>query len=340
MTQIQGWIAGPADDFPVHDSGLNTIAAGRWTKIHQMHANDITAFPRQVHSGSAFDQKRNRLLIFGSDTHGRDWDNSVRAFDLDTLSWSSLSDQQPFSNYIVTAEGVPGALADKHLFPWAMHAFDAINYDPVADRLVVASKPEHLKPGRFKSPISNSLWDRALSHPTWSFDFTTERWETLVTDKAVHLFPYASAYSREHHAIFGFRPDGVFKLSLTLPSWNKVARSSINAYHTQAVWDSDNQAFVIAGSHDLSNTIHIYRPGEDKTIEMPTSGKRPPGFEHTPMAYYESNGMVAFVIDVRQDGEDLAETWLYNLKQDKWKQLWGAEFPFHLGMNYHMQYSS
>lgn len=338
VTQIQGWINGPADSAPIHSTSLDHIPAGRWSKIHQMSPNDTIAFKRQRHSGSAFDQKRNRLIIFGSDTHGNDWDNSIRAFDLNTRSWLSLSEEQPFSSYRTSAAGLAISGTKDQIAPWAMHTFDSVNYDPVSDNLIVASKPEHLKPGRFKSPVSKQLWSRASSHPTWSYNFSTQRWLPLVVDKAEHFFPYASAYSDTHNTVFGFRPNGVFKLSASTRTWKKIAQSHVKGYHTQAVWDSGNGAFVIAGNHNLSNTIHIYRPGEDQTQEMTTPGIRPSGFEHSPMAYHESSGKVAFVIDTRKEGKDYAETWLYTLMHDKWQLLPTADFPFHLGMNYHMQY--
>lgn len=339
VNQIREWIRGPEDSALVYKGSLNNLPVNRWVKIHQMTPNDKVTFERQRHSGSTFDTLRNRLLIFGSDTHGTNWDNSIHAFDLNTLTWSTVSASAPRASYTATANGLASAVTDDGIQPWAMHTFDAINYDPINDRLIVASKPDHLKPGRFGDWITPEVWQSITTHPTWAFDFSTKYWTPIVRNQAVDFFPYATAYSNKEQAIFGFRPEAVYKLD-NGNSWNKIAKSNINAYHTQAVWDAKNNTFIIAGAHDLRNDIYIYRPGAASTIRMTTPGKRPTGFQHSPMAYHSTSGQIAFVIDNNEKGNDVAQTWLYSLDKDQWTQVTSAEFPFHLGMNYHMQYSS
>ena len=60
-----------------------TIPRGSWLKVHQQQATDEIRFQRQRHSGSAWDSRRGRLLLFGSDTHGANIDNSLYSFDLE-----------------------------------------------------------------------------------------------------------------------------------------------------------------------------------------------------------------------------------------------------------------
>ncbi len=68
---------------------LKVLPAGAWFKIHEQVGDSEEVFSRQVHGGAAFDPVRGRLMLFGSDTHSLNWDNSVRVFDMGTLRWSS-----------------------------------------------------------------------------------------------------------------------------------------------------------------------------------------------------------------------------------------------------------
>ncbi|OPX22239.1 MAG: hypothetical protein B1H04_05340 [Planctomycetales bacterium 4484_123] len=67
------------------------------------------AFRRQAHGGSCFDTKRGRLVLFGSNTHGRTWMNSPLFFDPVTTTWSRAYDDDKPETYTVNAEGIPVA---------------------------------------------------------------------------------------------------------------------------------------------------------------------------------------------------------------------------------------
>ena len=60
---------------PVRNPDLLKLEPDVWVKIHEPKAGEAT-FRRQPHGGSCFDTKRGRLILFGSDTHGRDFTNS------------------------------------------------------------------------------------------------------------------------------------------------------------------------------------------------------------------------------------------------------------------------
>ncbi len=48
---------------------LRELPVGKWVTLHQQRVDDEVFFGRQNHGGSAFDSKRGRLVLFGSDTH-------------------------------------------------------------------------------------------------------------------------------------------------------------------------------------------------------------------------------------------------------------------------------
>ena len=78
---------------------LLSIADNQWVKIYPQatsllqrlsfdnHSDSGLSWYRQGHAGLAFDSKTKSLLIFGSNSHGEDWDNRVHEFNLLSLKW-------------------------------------------------------------------------------------------------------------------------------------------------------------------------------------------------------------------------------------------------------------
>jgi hypothetical protein len=341
---IERWLQGEIDSstaFPLHElspgnySYLN-IPQGKWLKVHQQSQADDVQFVRQMHSGSAWDSKRSRLIIVGSDTHGENWDNSLYYFDLRRLKWLRAYEPDSAESYRVDKSSVAVA-GIKAIHPWAMHVFDGVNYSPVDDSLVLSSFPGHLKAKHFKNG-GGSLLGRVKKHPTWIYDFETSRWK-VWPGKPVHFFPYASAYDTDRNLVVGFLPNGIFEFHNNNEGWKKVGKRSVAAWHTQAVYDDKHQCFVLFGTNSYGNAVHVYRAGDTESQEMPTAGLRPPGASSPPLAFDSEIGKVVALVDTEIDGEKMAQTWLYDTGSDSWSLAVGADFPFKLGMNYHMQYS-
>src|SRR3546814_15916919 len=78
---------------------------------------------RQGHGGIAYDSKRGTLLLFGSNTHGEDWDDSVHEFDPATKQWSTHSAPAPPGNYRADHAGNRTAGPPDRLPPWAMTTY-------------------------------------------------------------------------------------------------------------------------------------------------------------------------------------------------------------------------
>ncbi|WP_321528184.1 hypothetical protein [Sedimenticola selenatireducens] len=344
--QLAGFFSGPVDSTPVTvinavpggktNPAFHTLAKGRWIKIHQQGAEDTVKFDRQRHGGSAFDSKRGRLILFGSDTHGTDWSNVIRTFDMGALRWSVFGEIGRPEHYTVSSDGVPIASAD-HVQPWAMHTFDAIEYDPIHDRLIVASHPEHLKPGRFGNWLAD-IWPQIQQHPTWVYDFVSNQWEYDL-GKTTSFFPYATAYDSRRGHFLGIRPDGIFQY-LQQGGWSKVVKKGPYAYHTNAVYDQKNDAVVIFGNNKNSNDVWIYRPETEQLKRQSTAGIRPPGTQASPLAYHAGVGQVVALVDDPDQDAQVAQTWMYDTALDRWERLPEGDFPYRLGMNYNLQYDN
>ena len=109
---IKRWVMGDIDKSDVYQLKFNsfdTIPRNRWVKIHQQKPEDRVHFVRQAHAGSGFDQARGKVLLFGSNTHGNDWNNTVYSFDLGTLQWTEAYPVDLPDTYTVNVEGIPVA---------------------------------------------------------------------------------------------------------------------------------------------------------------------------------------------------------------------------------------
>ncbi len=345
-------MAGLKDSTPL-DAALAKMEPNRWVLLHRQSATDAVRFTRQRHGGSAFDSKRGRLILFGSDTHDKnpnrnprtheelDWKNNPFFFDMKTLAWSTPYPEDSWETYRVNEAGLPVAGIDAER-PWAMHTFGALIYDPVRDEMVVCSWPGHMRPGRFTDVLAH-VWDDVKKHPTWTYALKTGKWHALECDP-VHFFPYAAAYDSDRNRIIGYGGVGIAELGGEPRTWTYIPEKSMFGWHNNAVYDSKNKALVVFGTNRNANDIVAYWPDSGKHVKMPTPGKRPPEDQHAPMCFDPESGLTVVVVDPRTPPEDgskrtnQAETWLYDLSEDQWTQLPDASLPFPMGMNYNLEY--
>ena len=316
-----------------HNADLLRLPPGEWTKIHQQSDGDAAAFRRQAHGGAAFDARRGRLMLFGSDTHREDWDNTVRFFDVAALRWSQAYAADDPQTYRVNADGlaVAGSAGER---PWAMHTFDAVEYDPQADRLIVSSYPQHMAPDKSWG-MDAALWKQIRRHPTWLYSIADNRWQALP-GKAPMFFPYATTFDPNRNAVIGANPDGFWELSGTPATWRRIARGTPQAWHTAAAYDADRDTVVMFGTNKRANAVWQYRRGDEAGSKMPTPGQRPPGGESVPLVYHAGLRQVIALVTNRQT--KTTETWLYATAADAWTRVESARLPFNIGMNYQAAY--
>lgn len=318
----------------IKNPGYDDLLGGVWIKIHQQASNDPESFTRQTHGGATFDPVRGRIILFGSDTHGVNWDNTVRYFDMAALTWSYAYPPDDPTTYRVNQKGFPvaGINGDR---PWAMHTFDAIEFDSVSDRLIVASHPGHLSP---KKPwgVNPVLWKKIESHPTWVYHIGTNRW-TPLTINGESFFPYGMTFDPERRRVLGVKPSGIWELDIDSGEWQTVGSRAPAVWHNAAVFDSDRDVVLSFGSNGRSNSVWQYRIGDDSAQEMPTPGVRPPGASSPPLVYHPGIKRVVALVENESGGaHGSTETWLYSTGDDSWEKLKSATLPFAIGMNYSM----
>jgi len=311
----------------------------RWVKLHERQPTDAVQFRRQAHGGSCFDSKRGRLILFGSNTHGRDWTNSPLNFDVGSRTWSRIYANDDRATYAVSQDGIPIA-GPNGMHPWAMHTFGAVLYDPSRDEMVVACAPKHMVPGRFTDSVKD-LWPKITKFPTWVFDLKLNQWRPLPCE-AVDFFPHSAAYDTDRKVVLGYRSDGIYELAGEPRIWTRQTKKVyLGGWHSNCVYDSKHRALVVFGANTNTNDIEAYFPATKKHQLMPTPGERPPKDQHNPMAFHPRLGETVVIVDrQRSDHQTVAETWLYDLGKDAWSQLRTAMLPFGCGMNYNLEYDS
>ncbi len=307
----------------------------KWLAIHEQAAGDEVRFKRQEHGGGCFDSKRNRIVLFGSNTHGKDWTNSPLIFDVAAMKWSRLYPNDEQATYKADARGlaVAGANGDH---PWATHTFGTVIYDSGRDEMVVCCYPGHMVPGRFSNALAG-VWGTVKVHPTWTFSFAENKWVPLAC-KPVHFFPNAAAWDSDRKVVVGYGGSGLWELGGEPREWKKIPGSPLCGWHNNAVYDSKNKAVLVFGSNENSNDMIVLRPEAKEHKKMPTPGTRPPKDQHCPMAFDPVAGRTVVVIDSGTKENAKAETWLYDLAADSWQQIPEATLPFGCGMNYNMYY--
>lgn len=313
------------------------IPPNRWVKLHEQKTTDAVRFRRQPHGGSCFDTKRGRLILFGSDTHGRDWTNSPLIFEIERKRWIRTYANDERETYAANRDGT-GVAGKKGNHPWAMHTFGTVLYDPGRDEMVVACAPKHMVPGRFTNSVKD-LWPKIKTFPTWTFNLKTNHWKPLPC-KAVDFFPHSAAFDSDRKVVLGYRSDGIWELSGAPRSWKRVTRKVfLGGWHSNCAYDSKNKALVIFGTNTNSNDIEAFYPANGRHQLMPTPGPRPPKDQHNPMDFYPPIGQTVVLVDrKREDKTTVTETWTYDLARDSWTQITKATLPFGCGMNYNLEY--
>ena len=124
-----------------------------------------------------------RLILFGSNTHGGDWENSPRMFDPASLAWSRVYPFDPPPTYAVTRRASGGRREGRSFVGHAHlrgRAFRSL-----------ATRWSCVLPGHGAGSIlqrAEELWPKVRKFPTWTFDLKTSRWRALECEP-VHFFP-------------------------------------------------------------------------------------------------------------------------------------------------------
>jgi hypothetical protein len=332
------YIRGTGGDLPAEVENslqLRSLPPNRWIKYHEERPR---GWSRQGHAGIAFDSKRGTLLIFGSDTHGENWDNSVHEFDPRRKRWQTHQPPADAKTYRTDAAGAPVAGAAPPM-PWAMHTYDSIEYHPALDALVVMSTTEHTPGGAAVTNVKRQ--------PTWIYDLSTRQWRQFDTggNASPSFFAGSSAFDAARGLLVAYRY-GVWEMDSAAGLWRQASSEYHHEIHHTMVYDQRRRALFVFGDHRPTNKVWRYQPGAAAgerghwIQHQPKGDVCPPG-SIIPAAYAADQDVFVLVVDdatsdAAPGGRTASvSTCLYDPAMDTYTKLPAAELPA-IGMNFMM----
>ena len=310
---------------------LLNLPANQWVKYHHVENGD---WWRKGHAGLAYDNKRGSLLIFGSDTHGDDWDNTIHEFLPIQRRWIQHGSNSSQKSYRVDATGNPISGAEQ-LQPWAMHTYDGIEYDSITDSLIVVAEPDH-------NPIGKTITQHK-NNPIWSYKLDTNEWQVFQVDSTqkYNFFGAATAFDRDRKVLM-ICSHGLWSLN---SDTNKVSKifNSPNCLHSTMAYDSWYKDLYIFGAHKPSNLIwklqrDILTDKPQEWLKITPTGTLPPPFTTTPVAFDQQTG--SFLLVVNNVGKDAssASTFVYHPVKNQYFKLPNGNLS-KVGMNFMMAWA-
>ncbi len=301
----------------------------RWKKIHTAR---FLRWTRQGHGSAVIDPGRDKLYVFGSDTHNHDWDNSVHEFDLATLRWTTHYPPAAKSSY--RADGLGRAIAGEGaLLPWAMHVFDNLVYDPRLDALILTARPDH-------NYEAHRIAPQARIHPTWIYHLASRTWSILPNDGEPYPsnFAGATAYDSLRDTIVLYK-HGIYELGPERKRWRLATRESHHTIHYNLEYDRIHHVFAVFGGK--TDSVWLYRPDllpgrPGRWERRDPTGDPCPADEAFPVAFSPHLGQFLLLPrDPRRQGRVAC---LYDVATNRYRRLPSADLPIADTMNYMMTY--
>ena len=340
---VRQWQFADADGSAGLNARLLALEPNRW---FQLRTTGDMSWRRQGHAGIAYDSRRGKLYVFGSNTHGEDWDDSVHEFDPATSRWETHYTAARPETYRADERGHAIA-GDERLLPWAMHTFDNVVYDPSLDAIIVTALPLHNRQARERAPA-------AVVHPTWIYDLWNREWRIFPNGgkPSPSFFAAASAYDARRDVIVAYGRSGLWEIGPDRKEWQRASREHHHDMHFNMVYDSRRGQLGVFGDHGGSNAVWIYTPGPragdaGRWQRHLPGGDACPADEHFPAAFDEERGLYLLVPDDRSPGRGQGSrgrasptrsvTLVYDPDADRYTRLPQGDLE-PLGMNYMMVY--
>ena len=269
---------------PIAQSGpVDDLQAGHWYEVPNSSLNSVTPNPlppgfrgaiMDAWSGGAYDTVRDRLIVWGGG-HGDYAGNEVYVFDINTMSWSRLTD--PSAD---TGGSEVGGLYPDGL-PRSRHTYNYLEYAPNADRFYSIG-------GGVMYPVgqTNDTKVHAFNFNTLTWDSTLSR----IPEQNPNTIAAISAYDPVTGKIW-YRSTYSGNLAAYDPvadQWSpNYGGNYYLSYGTTAAVDSKRHKMVAAG-RGIVLLFDLDNPGDP--VEIPTSGNLSiqnsfyPGFVYDPVS--------------------------------------------------------
>lgn len=315
-----------------------SLPARRWVKL----TTHGTAAPKVFHGGAAIAAERNEVYFVGSDTHHptsleKGESNAVYRLNLETLTWSQDYEQDAKSTYRIVLHQQAETTTGR---PWAMHTFDAVEWDPAVERVVVVSHPEHT---RFRPeerfPMFQGDWFKKLEPSHWEYDPRRKTWVRLMTN-APRLFAAALTRDSKRNQLIGFNGGGTYHFDRKKGMWRSTGAATKPGWHFSIVYDATADRVLSLGTNRGSSELLAYDPSSPSWEPVAVS-TRPLPANGAAIAFDPNQGVMLYLANDHpnqyHNPTGKAVTFIYHSRGQRWERL-SIESPPLYGMNYLMQY--
>ena len=301
------------------------------------------AAPKVFHGGAAISPARGVVFFFGSDTHAptgleQGETNSVWRLNLKTLAWSKDYEQEAKSAYRILPDSQTVTTGGR---PWAIHTFDAVEYDPAAGRMVVVSFPKHARfAPQERFPMFSGEWFTSLKPSHWEYDPDTKSWSLLYGANAPDLFARAMTWDSDSRELIATDGARTWHFDRTEGKWIAYDAACVAGYHLSMVYDTFANRALLLGNNSGSDTLFAYDPRQHQWSRVQTGGSTLPA-NGAAIAYDTSNHVMLYLANDYENQYNnptgTAVTFIYSSREKSWTRL-DIESPELYGMNYLMQY--
>jgi hypothetical protein len=315
------------------------LPPGKWVSV----PTTGEAAPKVFHGGAAIVPVRGEVFFFGSDTHAptgleQGETNSVWRLNLKTLTWSKDYEQDPKATYRILPDSQTVTTSGR---PWAMHTFDAVEYDPAVGRVVVVSFPKHARfAPQQRFPMFSGEWFTSLKPSHWEYDPDTKSWALLYQANAPDLFARAMAWDSDKRMLIATDGSRTWHFDRKEGKWIAYDAASGPGYHLSMVYDNFAGKALLLGKNGGSDTLFAYDPDQHQWSKVEVEGSTIPA-NGAAIAYDTRNHVMLYLANDYENQYNnptgKSVTFIYLSREKKWTRL-DIESPELYGMNYLMQY--
>jgi hypothetical protein len=281
----------------------------------------------------AVDFHRDLLLVFGADTHHEDYDNSVYRLDLRTLRWSRDYEPDHIEDYHLMSEGYPVTRTGR---PWAMHTYDAVDYEPTSRALLAVSLEEHA----YLIFERYGIDPKQMVPSVWYYHPDTRQWELRKIPDTPNLFAKAMAWDPDRGQMIATTGTETWHFGPRQGTWRPTATGGPAGHHLKLVYDTRGKRMLSYGSNLGGDVLWAYDPDRAAWSVVRTERKAPPG-NGAALAYDGKNGLMVFVaVDGPNQYENpsgRSQTWIFDSAAGDWQHLDTWTPPVY-GINNHIDY--
>lgn len=209
-------LTGPAVA-PLRTGGTVTKLISSWTGSGFQLLSTAPAAPTwrpSPHAGSAWDNSRRTMWVFGSETHGTDMDNAVYGWRASDGLFIKQYDADDKAGYRMDANGVYWSSAAKNR-PWAMHTYRRLRFVPETSEIeVMYDANEHAYITPIFEVAGKTVADRVP--PVWYYNVVTGAWRAANFGQSAKFAFAAYIFPMAKHPTYGWMTDNA-------ATWTRMA---------------------------------------------------------------------------------------------------------------------